>query len=62
MKLDNIIEGMFGLILVFLILSRASSFNSVVGSVGGFVSKQTQILQGVNPNTGSIVAGGGLFG
>ena len=55
MKLDNIIEGMFGLILVFLILSRADSFNTVVKALGGFVTKQTAVLQGINPSTGYLV-------
>ncbi len=53
MNLDKIISGMFGLIILFLLLTRAGELNSIVRSVGGFITSQTQALQGVS--------GGGLI-
>lgn len=47
MRIDQIIGGMFSLILVFIIVSRADQVNQLVTSVGSFVTAQTKALQGV---------------
>ena len=54
-QVDKIVGGMFGLILVFLVLTRAAEFNSIIKNVSSFVTTQTAQLQGYNP-------AGGLFG
>jgi len=56
-NLDKVIASMFGLILVFLILSRSGEFNSVVNAIGGFVTSQTAQLQGVTSTGQTIIAG-----
>jgi hypothetical protein len=48
MDVNKLVAGMFFLILVFIIVSRASDFNTIVKSVGGVVTAQTQALQGVS--------------
>lgn len=50
MNLERIIGGMGLLILVFLLLSRADSANTVIRSIGGFVTDQTRALQGLTPS------------
>jgi hypothetical protein len=45
--INRLIAGTFGLIMLFLLLSRSSDFTSIISSVGGFVTNQTQALQGV---------------
>lgn len=52
MDVDKIVAGMFFLILVFILVSRASNFNSIVKSIGGVVTAQTQALQGVSTGFG----------
>lgn len=47
MNLDRILGPMFGLIALFLILSRGREFNSIINSIGTFVTQQTRTLQGV---------------
>jgi hypothetical protein len=53
--IEKVLASMFGLILVFLLLTRASEFNSIVSAVADFVTTQTAILQGRSvtgqPNT-----------
>lgn len=48
MDLDKIFASMFGLILVFILVSRADQVNKLVTSIGGFITSQTQALQGVS--------------
>lgn len=43
---ERIIGSMFGLIILFLVLSRASEFNSIIKAAGSFVTQQTAQLQG----------------
>lgn len=45
---NKILASMFGLILVFLLLSRADEFNSIISAMGGFITNQTRALQGVS--------------
>jgi hypothetical protein len=45
----------FGLILVFLALSRAAEFNTIINTLGGFFSTQTRNLQGYGPG-GQLLA------
>lgn len=47
MDVDKVFASMFGLILVFILVSRADQVNTLVTSIGGFITKQTQALQGV---------------
>lgn len=54
---ERIVAGMFGLILVFLLLSRSSEFNSIINSFGGFVQSQSLILQGRNPGASFLGSG-----
>lgn len=64
MDIGKIVSGMFFLILVFLVLSRASEFNNIVSTVGGFVTTQTQALQGVTTSGATVIqptSGGNLL-
>lgn len=56
--LAKVIGGMFGLILVFLILSRAAEFNAIIRSVSSFVTQQTAQLQGYNTTLSSGISPG----
>jgi hypothetical protein len=47
MDVNKIFASMFGLILVFLLLSRADEFAAIIRSAGGFLTDQTRALQGV---------------
>jgi hypothetical protein len=57
MDVNKIFASMFFLILVFLIVTRAGEVNLLVQSIGGFITKQTQALQGVSTGfgTGSLI-------
>lgn len=58
MNVEKVIGTMFGLILVFLILTRAAEFNAIIKQVSGFVTQQTAQLQGYNTGKyGSPYAG-----
>lgn len=46
--IERVLASMFGLILVFLLLTRSSEFNSIISSISDFVTMQTAILQGRN--------------
>ncbi len=46
--IDKYVAGIFSLILVFLLVSRADSVNTLVKSIGGFVTQETAQLQGVS--------------
>ena len=72
---ETIVGWGVGLIVLFLVLSRANEANSIVNTLGGFLSTETRNLQGYNaygqiessPSTtrmGTInrFTGGGLFG
>ena len=48
MDLDKIFASMFGLILVFILVSRADEVNTLITGIGGFITRQTQALQGVS--------------
>jgi len=44
---ERVLSATFGLILVFLLLSRADEFNRIIRAGGEFITSQTRILQGV---------------
>lgn len=48
MNVDKALTGMFSLILVFLLLSRSDEFTKIIDASGGFITQQTQALQGVS--------------
>jgi hypothetical protein len=52
---EQVIGWAVMLILVFLILSRASEANSIINTIGGFASAETRNLQGYDPS-GKLVA------
>ena len=47
MDINKIFASMFALILVFILVSRADEVNTLVTSIGGFITSQTKALQGV---------------
>jgi len=59
--LDKIFVMMFGLILVFLVLSRSNEATSIISSAGGFLNNQTRILQGVNAGGTAVIPGTNPF-
>jgi hypothetical protein len=54
---ERVISAMFGLIVLFLILSRAGEFNAIVRAIGGFVTEQTRTLQGVGTGFYRVLPG-----
>ena len=47
--IDRALAATFGLILLFLLLTRSQEFSAIVRAIGGFVTEQTRILQGLTP-------------
>lgn len=55
---EKFIAGTFGLILVFLLLSRAAELTQIIQTIGGFWTQQTRVLQGVGtPGFNSVLPG-----
>lgn len=54
MDLNKVVAGSFFLILVFLVVSRANEVNLLVSTIGGFVTRYTQTLQGVS-SSGNLI-------
>ena len=67
MKIQDILSGMFALILVFLLLNRSSDTAKVISSLSTAVTNDTLVLQGrgsgqtTSTSTGSGFLSG-LFG
>lgn len=55
MDVNKILASMFGLILVFILVSRADEVNTLVNSIGGFITTQTKALQGVGGSYDRII-------
>jgi hypothetical protein len=53
--LEKVVGWAVGLILLFLILSRAAEANSIINTLGGFASAETRNLQGYSPS-GQLLA------
>jgi hypothetical protein len=47
---EQVIAWAVMLIVLFLILSRASEANSIINTLGGFASAETRNLQGYSPS------------
>lgn len=47
--INRVVGAMFGLIALFLILTRAAEFNAIIRTGGGFITQQTAQLQGFAP-------------
>lgn len=45
---ERVLASMFGLILVFLLLSRSAEFVAIIHAGGDFLTSQTKALQGVS--------------
>ena len=52
---EQVIAWAVMLIVLFLILSRASEANSIINTLGGFASAETRNLQGYSP-TGQLLS------
>lgn len=46
MKIDQILEGTFTLILAYLIIANAQNFSRVVASVASAYTRSVRVLQG----------------
>lgn len=53
--IETVIGWAVGLIILFLILSRAAEANAIVNTLGGFISAETRNLQGYSPQ-GTLLA------
>ena len=47
--INMVLVYVFGLIILFLLLSRAAEFNTIINTLGGFFSTETRNLQGYGP-------------
>ena len=53
--IETVVGWAVGLIILFLFLSRANEANSIINTLGGFLSAETRNLQGYSPS-GQLLA------